>query len=112
MDAAGLFACSVHAVPMGEQADAVVRAARTLGADTVIIPYLPPPRFADADSVRALARELNEAAAWTAGQGLRLGYHNHDFELSCLVGGVRPSRCSRISWTMPYCSRWTPTGRR
>ena len=88
LDAAGLFACSVHAAPMGEQADAVVRAARTLGADTVIIPYLPPPRFADADSVQALARELNELAAWTAGQGLRLGYHNHDFELSSLVGGV------------------------
>ena len=88
LDAAGLFACSVHAVPMGEQADAVVRAARTLGADTVIIPYLPPPRFADADSVQALARELNELAAGLAGQGLRLGYHNHDFELASLVGGV------------------------
>ena len=85
---AGLFACSVHAAPTGEDAEAIVRAARTLGADTVIIPYLPPPRFADADSVQALARELNELAAWTAGQGVRLGYHNHDFELSSLVGGV------------------------
>ena len=37
LDAAGLFACSVHAAPTGEQADAVVRAARTLGADTIII---------------------------------------------------------------------------
>ena len=88
LDATGLFACSVHAAPTGEDAEAVVRAARTLGADTVIIPYLPPPRFADADSVQALARELTEVAAWTAGQGLRLGYHNHDFELSSLVGGV------------------------
>ena len=88
LDATGLFACSVHAAPTGEDAEAVVRAARTLGADTVIIPYLPPPRFADADSVQALARELTELAAWTAGQGLRLGYHNHDFELSSLVGGV------------------------
>ncbi len=88
LDATGLSVCSVHAAPMGEDAEAVVRAARTLGADTVIIPYLPPPRFADADSLRALARELNELGAWTAGQGLRLGYHNHDFELSGLVGGV------------------------
>ncbi len=38
LDAAGLFACSVHAVPAGEQAEDVVRAARTLGADTIIIP--------------------------------------------------------------------------
>ena len=88
LDATGLSVCSVHAAPTGEDAEAVVRAARTLGADTVIIPYLPPPRFADAESVRALARELNELGAWTAGQGLRLGYHNHDFELSSLVGGV------------------------
>jgi sugar phosphate isomerase/epimerase len=88
LDAAGLFVCSVHAAPTGEDAEAVVSAARTLGADTVIIPYLPPPRFADADSVRALARELNELAAWTASRGLRLGYHNHDFELSSLLGGV------------------------
>jgi sugar phosphate isomerase/epimerase len=88
LDAVGLRACSVHAVPAGGEAEAVVRAARTLGADTVIIPSLPPPRFADADSVKALARELNELAAWTAGQGLRLGYHNHDFELASLVGGA------------------------
>jgi sugar phosphate isomerase/epimerase len=88
LDAAGLFACSVHAAPTGEQAEDMVRAARTLGVDTIIVPYLPPPRFADADGVRAVARELNDAAAWLAGQGLRVGYHNHDFELSSLIGGV------------------------
>jgi len=88
LDAAGLFACSVHAAPLGEAAEAVMRAAQTLGADTVIVPYLPPPRFADADGVRGVAAELNEASARLAGQGLRLGYHNHDFELSSLVGGV------------------------
>jgi sugar phosphate isomerase/epimerase len=88
LDAAGLSACSVHAAPTGAEAEAVVRAARTLGTDTVIIPYLPPPRFADADSVQATARELNELAAGLAGQGLRMGYHNHDFELASLVGGV------------------------
>jgi sugar phosphate isomerase/epimerase len=38
--------------------------------------------------VRALARELNELASQLAARGLRLGYHNHDFELSSLVGGV------------------------
>ena len=48
MDAAGLSACSVHAVPVGEEAEAVMTT-RTLSANTVIVPYLPPPRFADAD---------------------------------------------------------------
>lgn len=88
LDAASLFACGVHANPMGEDSEAVVRAARTLGVDTVIIPSVPPARFADADSVRTLARELNERAAWIAGHGMRLGYHNHDFELASLVDGV------------------------
>jgi sugar phosphate isomerase/epimerase len=90
MAAAGLVACSVHAVPSGEQAAAVVQAARTLGAGTVIVPYLPPARFADTGSVRAVAAELNDMAAQLADQGLRLGYHNHDFELAALVGG-RPA---------------------
>jgi len=90
MTAAGLSACSVHAVPAGEQADAIVAAARTLGADTIIVPFLPPDRFADADSVSGVARELNEIAARIAGQGMRLGYHNHDHELSSVIGG-RPA---------------------
>jgi sugar phosphate isomerase/epimerase len=90
MAAAGLIACSVHATPSGEQGEAVASAARTLGADTIIVPHVPPARFADADSVRDLARELNEFAAWTADHGLRLGYHNHDFELASVLDG-RPA---------------------
>jgi sugar phosphate isomerase/epimerase len=88
LDAAGLSVCSVHAVPVGDDTEAVMSAARILGADTVIVPYLPPPRFADADGVRGVAAELNEASARLAAQGLRLGYHNHDFELSSLIDGT------------------------
>jgi sugar phosphate isomerase/epimerase len=88
LDAAGLSVCSVHAIPLGDEAEAVISAARTLGADTVIVPYLPPPRFADADGVREIAAELNQASARLAGEGMRLGYHNHDFELSSLIGGT------------------------
>ncbi|HEY9243890.1 MAG TPA: sugar phosphate isomerase/epimerase [Streptosporangiaceae bacterium] len=88
--AAGLAVCSVHAMPAGDQASAVIQAARTLGAGTVIVPYLPPDRFADADSVRAVAAELNGLASRLAGDGLRLVYHNHDHELAVSVGG-RPA---------------------
>jgi sugar phosphate isomerase/epimerase len=88
--AAGLGVCSVHATPSGEQAEAIAAAAATLGTDTVIVPHMEPARFADADSVQALARELNDIANWSADHGLRLGYHNHDFELSSLIGG-RPA---------------------
>jgi sugar phosphate isomerase/epimerase len=86
--AAGLAVCSVHAIPAGEQAGPVAAAARTLGADTVIVPYLPPERFASHDGVRAVAAELNGMAARLAAEGLRLGYHNHDHELAPLPGGA------------------------
>jgi sugar phosphate isomerase/epimerase len=90
MTAADLTACSVHASPFGEDAGAVVRAARTLGADTIIVPMVPAARFADVDSVAGFARELNELATRMDGEGMRLGYHNHDFELSSIIGG-RPA---------------------
>ncbi len=88
--AAGLAVCSVHAMPAGDQAGAVIQAARTLGAGTVIVPYLPPARFADAASVLEVAAELNGMAGRLASEGLRLGYHNHDHELSSLIRG-RPA---------------------
>jgi sugar phosphate isomerase/epimerase len=90
MDAAGLAACSVHATPAGERADAVLSAAGTLGAGTVIVPHMPPARFGSVQSVKDLAAELNAMAARSAEAGLRLGYHNHDFELSSIVDG-RPA---------------------
>jgi sugar phosphate isomerase/epimerase len=90
LDAAGLAVCSVHAIPSGEQAADVLAAAKTLGASTVIVPFLPPVRYGTADSVAGVASELNEMAARAADAGLRFGYHNHDFELSSLIGG-RPA---------------------
>ena len=90
LDAAGLAVCSVHTRPFGDDAEAAFRGVRTVGANTAIVPHIVPERFADADSVRAVAGELNEAARRAAQHGLRLGYHNHDFELSSLIGG-RPA---------------------
>ena len=90
LDKAGLAVCSVHSNILGEEADAMLRGTRVLGAGTVIVPWADPERFADADAVATLAAELNQAAVKAADQGLRLGYHNHDFELSSVVGG-RPA---------------------
>src|SRR6202012_2484939 len=86
LDEAGLAVCAVHARALGEDAGALLDGARTVGADTVIVPSVPAERFADAGAIAALARELNEAAARAADQGLRFGYHNHAFEFSA-VGG-------------------------
>ena len=86
LDEAGLAVCAVHAKALGEDADAFFDGAKIVGADTVIVPWAPPERFADADTIGALARDLNEGAAKAAGRGLRFGYHNHAFELAT-VGG-------------------------
>ena len=90
LDEAGLAVCSVHAKILDDDGDALVRGALVVGADTVIVPWASPERFADAEAITVLAGELNQAAAKIADQGLRLGYHNHDFELSSIVGG-RPA---------------------
>jgi sugar phosphate isomerase/epimerase len=87
LDAAGLSVCAVHANPIGDQAAEILAATRTLGADTIFVPYLPPARFADAAGVDDVAAELNQTAARAADAGFRFGYHNHDFELSSLVNG-------------------------
>lgn len=81
LDEAGLAVCAVHARALGEDAGPLLDGARTVGADTVIVPSVPAERFADAASVAALARDLNAAAVRAADLGLRLGYHNHAFEL-------------------------------
>jgi sugar phosphate isomerase/epimerase len=86
LDEAGLAVCAVHAKALGEDADAFFDGAKTVGADTVIVPSVPAERFADADAIGALARDLNEGAAKAAERGLRFGYHNHAFELAT-VGG-------------------------
>ena len=72
---------------LGEDAEALLRGTQAVGGDTVIVPSVPRERFAHADAIAALADELNEAAAKAADYGLRLGYHNHEFELASRVGG-------------------------
>ena len=87
LDEAGLAVCSVHAKIIDGEGEAIARGALALGATTVIVPWVPPERFADSEAIAVLAGELNQAAAKVADLGLRLGYHNHDFELSSIVGG-------------------------
>ncbi|MGJ6963738.1 sugar phosphate isomerase/epimerase family protein [Streptosporangium sp. G11] len=88
--AAGLTASSLHGPLLDERRDAVAAAAEVIGTDTVIIPAIMPEGFADRASVKESARRVNEAASWAATAGLRLGYHNHHWELTQVVAG-RPA---------------------
>jgi sugar phosphate isomerase/epimerase len=85
LDAAGLVAPSVHG--RLERGASLFEGARTVGAGTVYVAYQPPERFATVDNVRDLAAELRAFAETAAGYGLRVGYHNHDFELSTILDG-------------------------
>jgi sugar phosphate isomerase/epimerase len=60
----------------------VASACKLLDFDQLFMPAVPPEqRDMDASGWRALGRELGALAARFADQGIRLGYHNHNWEL-------------------------------
>jgi sugar phosphate isomerase/epimerase len=66
-----------------ERPEKVVDACRTLGLDQLFMPSVPPDqRDMDGAGWRAVGRELGLMAERFAKQGLKLGYHNHDWELA------------------------------
>lgn len=89
MDRLQLSAPSLHVsydVLLTKFADAV-KMAKTLGADTIVVPWLPPELRTDAgfggvvENVNRFAKQAREA-------GLGLAYHNHDFEFTTRFGGT------------------------
>lgn len=93
LDRHGLSAKSGHvalAVVEGDR-DRAIRIARTLGMSTVVVPYLPPDaRPADRAGWTALGDRLAKAAEGLRREGLRLAWHNHDFEFAALPDGSLP----------------------
>ncbi|HEX3784981.1 MAG TPA: sugar phosphate isomerase/epimerase [Pseudonocardiaceae bacterium] len=89
MDAAGLVSRTAHAniVDPKLDRDAIVSAAKQLGIDTIIVPWVQPESIADRAGVEALAAAINDAAEYAAPHGVRIGYHNHDFEFSQHIDG-------------------------
>ncbi|MET3566155.1 sugar phosphate isomerase/epimerase [Leifsonia sp. 563] len=85
--ATGLIASTAHAKITELDRDAVLDAAESLGIETVIVPFVPPVSIADRDGVLALADAINAVVPVAADRGIRIGYHNHDFEFSQSVDG-------------------------
>lgn len=90
MNAAGLVARTAHAniVDPTLDRDAIIAAARQLGIDTIIVPWAEPDTIATRAGVEALATAINDAAKFAAPHGIRIGYHNHDFEFSRHINGL------------------------
>lgn len=86
---AGLLARTAHSniVDPKLDRDAIVAAARQLGVDTIIVPWVEPDTITTRAGVEALATAINDAASFAAQHGIRIGYHNHDFEFSTTIDG-------------------------
>ncbi|WBU36935.1 sugar phosphate isomerase/epimerase family protein [Homoserinibacter sp. YIM 151385] len=87
--AAGLRAPSGHA-PLVDAEDPApaFRAAARLGLETIIDPFIPAERWETREQVEQTAARLVELAPQAAEHGLRLGYHNHAWELSSRIDGT------------------------
>jgi sugar phosphate isomerase/epimerase len=78
----GLSAPTTHmGLVVDADLDAIFSAAAELGIGTVIEPAVRAPQWQDADGIRATADALNAAATKAAEHGLRVGYHNHWWEI-------------------------------
>lgn len=86
LDGAGMRAPSAHA-RLDEDPERVFEAAVAVGVETVIHPYTAPERWEAASDVDAIAGELAAVAQAGAAYGLRVGYHNHHWELAHEIEG-------------------------
>ncbi|HIE0126326.1 sugar phosphate isomerase/epimerase family protein [Stenotrophomonas maltophilia] len=89
LDRYSIKAISSH-VPLAElrsNLDGVVTFNRSIGNTTLVVPYLDKKdRPSDAAGWTALGQELGRIAKQVRGKGMRLAYHNHDFELADVDG--------------------------
>lgn len=86
----GLGVVAAHARLTELDRDAVIAAATELGIGTLIVPWVDKERLRDRDGVARFADEINAAAQFAATHGIRVGYHNHEFEFDQRIDG-RPA---------------------
>ena len=81
MDRLGLSSPSIHVGydALANQFDAAVAMARTLGADTIVLPWMEP-QYREPAAWRTVVSNANRFAAQLQDAGLGFAYHNHDFE--------------------------------
>lgn len=59
---------------------ASIESANQLGSEYIVVPYLDEKLRSDLDDFKRIAQKINEAALLCKQSGLKLAYHNHDFE--------------------------------
>lgn len=83
----GLSAPTSHVGLLTGDQEEIFAAAKELGIETVIEPAVREPQWQSEESIREVAAQLNAAAEKAAEHGLRVGYHNHWWELQTKVDG-------------------------
>ena len=83
----GLTAPTAHAQLLGADQHAVFAVAAECGIDVVIDPHVGEEHWRDPADIAATASALNAAARVAARYGVRVGYHNHWWELSSRIDG-------------------------
>jgi sugar phosphate isomerase/epimerase len=89
MDRLGLTSPSIHLgyEALGADFDGAVKMAKTLGADTVIVPFMGE-AHRTADGWKKAVADFNRYAERLKKAGLDFAYHNHDFEFTVKPGGT------------------------
>jgi sugar phosphate isomerase/epimerase len=85
----GLKVISAHGRPEGNL-DPWFSTLAALGTQTLVYPWVPAERVSTLDGVRSVCDELNGLYDALHSRGIRLAYHNHDFELTPLSDGSLP----------------------
>lgn len=108
LDARGLAAPTGHVgmADLRTRLDWVADQARTVGIEELFMPAVPPEeRDQPADRWRKVGEDLAEMAERLAGHGIRLGYHNHHWEMKPYEDGRRPleilfeaAQGSKLTW--------------
>ena len=83
----GLAAPTTHADLLGGDPREILDAAAGLGIGTVIQPWTDPSRWTSTAALAEIATGLEAVAALAAARNLRVGYHNHHFELESRIDG-------------------------
>jgi sugar phosphate isomerase/epimerase len=89
LDRQGLAAASAHVSLADLEADlpSIIRYHKILGNDTLVVPWLPVAlRSPTAAGWQTMGRRLNQLGRRCQMAGMRLLYHNHDFEMELLDG--------------------------
>ncbi len=87
LPASGLTAPTAHSHFLGSDQNALFAAAAALGIGVVIDPMVPAQRWNETDDITEIANQLNSAAVVAATHDVRVGYHNHWWELESMIDG-------------------------